>query len=279
VSREFLDQFVNTIGSPVWLTLGLLLAFYGLAWRRGVPGALSGLLGTTALFSIVGRETIGLRTLTAPQAWPLLLIGGALLASGLRRRSSFACTVAGAFFAAAAWLTLPSTPLSDWRNTISLHLRGAMIIAISLGLKDGLASVLRWVGAGLMPVAVFSMLTTDTPLSWRLGYVLLVTLACYVIALHWKSRAYLYAFTLLLTLGGYGGAVLLYRSAAGMIGKAATTSFVWSCAALVIACLISAHKASWLPQRLFPRWRNGGNGHHPPPAPEIEGSEPGPAVE
>lgn len=281
VAHGFLDRFVDTVGSPLWLTIGLLLAFYGLARLRGVPGALSGLLSMTALLTIVGPETIGPRTMTAPQAWPLFVIGGVLLAGGLQRRSSFVCTLAGAFLAAAVWLTLPATPLSDWQNTLSLHLLGVFIIAFSLALKDGFAHALRWLGAGLIPVAVFATMLTELPLSWRLGYVVIVTLACYVIAVHWKSRAYLYAFTLLLSLGGYGGAVLLYRSAAGAIGKAATTSFAWSCAALVIACLISAHKASWLPPRLFPRWRNGGNGHHAPPATAtaVEGTEPGPAVE
>jgi hypothetical protein len=89
VAREFLDRFVDTAGSPVWLTVGLLLAFYGLAaWRR-VGGAFTGLLGTTALLSVIGPETIGVRSLLTPQPWPLYLVGAALLlpvCGGGRRR-------------------------------------------------------------------------------------------------------------------------------------------------------------------------------------------------
>ena len=89
-----------------------------------------------------------------------------------------------------------------------------------------------------------------------------------------RGTPHVYAFLGLLTLTGYATAVVAYRQATSLFGKAATASFVWSVAALLIAFLISAHKASWLPPRLLPRWRNGGNGNEPPPAPSAEASEP-----
>ncbi|MBL8851871.1 MAG: hypothetical protein JNG89_19520, partial [Planctomycetaceae bacterium] len=68
------------------------------------------------------------------------------------------------------------------------------------------------------------------------------------------------------SLGGYAGAVLGYRAAADFFGKAAATSFAWSVSALLLAILISAHKATWLPPRLLPRWRNGNHPDAPPAA-------------
>ncbi|MFO1096049.1 MAG: hypothetical protein U0992_22500 [Planctomycetaceae bacterium] len=133
---------------------------------------------------------------------------------------------------------------------------------------------LRWVGAGLLPAAAFAMLTTDAPQALQIAYVGTVMLTCYTIAIRWRVRPYLYAFLGLLTLTGYTTAVVAYRQAIALFGKAATASFVWSVAALLIAFLISAHKASWLPPRLLPRWRNGGNGNEPSPAASAEASEP-----
>lgn len=264
VSRGFLDRFVATAGSPVFLTVGLVLAFYGLAWLRGVAGAATGALVTLSLLSVIGRETIGVRSLQLPQPWPLLVVGGLLLISGLHRRSSAIATLSSMVLCAAVWLALPMTDLAGWRNSISLHLLGGAVITLSLSFKDEFATLLRWIGAGSLPVAALAALTADVPPLWQLAYVATVILACYVIAICWKSRAYLYAFLELLSLGGYGAAVLAYRGAATTFGKAATVSFAWSVAALLVAFLISAHKAAWLPPRLLPRWRNG---HHLPPAP------------
>lgn len=278
VARGFLSQLVETLGSPVILALGLLMAFYVLAWLRDVRGAPIGLAAATLLLSVVGTQTIGVRTLMFPEPWPVYLVGGALLVAGLRQRSSQLSLLACALLTSATWLTLPDTDLAAWQNTICLHLMGAAIVAIGLGFRDEFAKALRWVGAGLFPVAAGAIMTTEIPQAWQLGYVVLVVVVCYWIAIHWRVRAFLYAFTVLIAFGGYGAAVLAYHGVSGTIGKAATTAFGWSLAALLIAFLISAHKASWLPPSLFPRWRNG-NGRPPPPAASPAVADPpGPAM-
>jgi hypothetical protein len=65
----------------------------------------------------------------------------------------------------------------------------------------------------------------------------------------------------------YASVVVGFRRAALAIGRDAMTAFVWSLGTLLLACLISAQKARWLPRRIFP-WRNDGNGTAIVPQPD-----------
>ena len=58
VYQEFLWVFVRTVGSPFWITIWLLLAFYGWAWVRRVQGAGRDGLVAALLLSIVDSWTI-----------------------------------------------------------------------------------------------------------------------------------------------------------------------------------------------------------------------------
>jgi hypothetical protein len=51
--------------------------------------------------------------------------------------------------------------------------------------------------------------------------------------------------------------LLGFREAASVVGRTAMTALSWSVATLLIGILISAHKANWLPRRLFSKWGNG----------------------
>jgi ABC-type spermidine/putrescine transport system permease subunit II len=61
----------------------------------------------------------------------------------------------------------------------------------------------------------------------------------------------------MLGVAAYAGAVSGFHKAANLIGRDAMIAFAWSFGALLVALLISAQKASWLPRKMWPRWRNG----------------------
>jgi hypothetical protein len=278
VFHGFLQQFTSTLGSPIWLAVWLQAAFLGWAWWRGVTGAGAGALASAALLAVVGPRTIGLSTFTAPQAWPLLAIGTILLIQSIRARSSWRGALASAVLAAGVWLVVPATPLAGFRMTTCYHLLWAAVIVLGLAYRDRFAVLLRIVGAAQMPLAsivvIVSPRTADVPIAWRLAYVVMLAVLCIAIAKIWRSRWYLYAFTSLLAIGGYGVSVLGFRGAVGVLGRAAMTAFAWSAASLLLAFLISAHKAHWLPPRLFPRWTNG----HPTPPVSTDHEDPAPGA-
>jgi hypothetical protein len=270
VFREFLRHFTTSLGSPLWLAVWLLVGFYSWALCRKAAGAGIGVLAMTGLLSIVGPQSISFNTLTPPQPWPLLIVGGALLVWAWRDRSTAIGALSSLVLTAAVWLVVPSTPAAVFRVTICYHLLWLAVVVLGLAGRDRLAIWLRIVGALLMPLASVVVLASpraaEVPLVGRLVYVAALAVTCFVIARVWRSRWYLYAFTSLLAIGGYGSAALGFRGAAGVLGRSAVTSFAWSVGALLLALLISAHKASWLPPRLFPRWANG----HPPDVPPTD---------
>ena len=88
----------------------------------------------------------------------------------------------------------------------------------------------------------------------------LLVLACLVIAVWRHSRVFLYAFGGMAAVILYAGFVTVFRRATGFLGREAMTAFAWSLGMLLLAFLISAQKARWLPWRIFPGSPNG-NGH------------------
>ena len=271
----FLRLVVDSIGSPLSLTVWLLAALYGWAWRRGVGDARWGVLGSLSLLIGVNAETIRPQDVGDPQLWVLLGVGLAVLIEGVRARSSRTCFAAALLGAWALWESLPDTPLAQYRAMTTYHVLWAAAIVLGLVLRDRFSTFLRATGALQMPIAALLVVvgpwSSGVPLIWRGSYVLALMAASILIAQIWKSRWYLYAFTSLMAISAYGFALSGFRHTVQLLGRAATMALGWSVGTLLTAILISVHKAGWFPKRLFPRWRNG---HEPPPAPELIGPSP-----
>jgi hypothetical protein len=199
------------------------------------------------LLSIVGPTTLRLDTLIEPRALLLFIVGCLLLVNGLRSRSSKVVTTSCALLTLAVWMVLPETVLSSYRMSVSYHLLWVSVVVVGLVCRDRFAGFLRFIGAAQVPLATVVVLgssqTADLPMIWRLSYVFALAGLCIVIANIWRSRWYLYAFTSLIAIAGYGATVLGFRGAAAVLGRAATTSFLWNLGALLLGFLISAHKA------------------------------------
>jgi hypothetical protein len=72
-----------------------------------------------------------------------------------------------------------------------------------------------------------------------------------------RNLWFLYAFGGMVAVSAYTGAISGFHRAAAIVGRDAMTAFTWSSGTLLLALLISAQKARWLPRRMWPRWRNG----------------------
>ncbi|HWL10475.1 MAG TPA: hypothetical protein VNQ76_18870 [Planctomicrobium sp.] len=263
VFRGFLRQFAETLGSPLWLTVWTLSGFYLLAWLRGAADAEKGFLFLFSLLSIVGPQSVDLRTLTPLEPWPLLMVGGILLGQGVWTRSSQRCLGGSVMLVLALWLWLPVTLLAVWRMTICFHLLWGTVILLGLTFRDRTAETLRIAGAVLMPLTSMIVMTHPAvavvPIEWRITYLILLTVICVGIAMTSRNMWYWYAFLTVIACSVYELAAVVFRDLASLIGQAALTAIAWSTASLLIAFLISAHKARWLPRRIFPLWKN-----HPP---------------
>ncbi len=268
VFREFLGTFTETVGAPLWLTVWLQLAFFTWSGFRRAPGAGFAALATLGLFAFIGPDTIDFESPPVPRAWPFLVMGAVLLPAGIKAQSTRMMAAACGLLTLAVWMYLPETSLHNYRLSISYHLLWAGIVILGVACRDRFAEVLRIVGAAQVPLASLIVLAgphaEQVPMNWRLAYVIGLAVVCFAIATLGRSRWYLYAFGVQLAMAGYAATVTGFRGTVSVLGKAATTSFAWSLAALIMAILISAHKADWLPQRMF-QWMGNGNGGDEPP--------------
>lgn len=254
-------RVMATIGSPLWWTVLLLLAFFGWAVWRKIEGASLGFVSMIALLTFIGADTLSLRAIHAPQPLPLAVVGTLLGITGARRKSSAGCFGASALLIYALWLVLPQTPLAAFRMMTGYHLLLASCVALGLTFRDKFSTLLRFIGAAWLPLTSLLMMTGalagTVPITWKLLYVAGVTAVCFACATLCHSKWYLYASTGTSAVLGYGVMMLGFRGAASVIGRAAMTALSWSIAAMLIGFLISAHKANWFPKRLFPNWPNG----------------------
>jgi hypothetical protein len=263
VFAGFLQTVVATAGSPLWLTTWILIAFYGWAWFRSVPEAGRSVLAAVAILTIVGSRTTGFNTFVAPQPWPLLIIGAVLFARGMWLRSSRLCAAASVIAACGLWFVLPFTPLAAFRLTICFNVLWCAVLALGLAFRDPFAYTLRVVSAAMFPVATLFVIASgqaaEVPVLWRISYVVLLAVICLLIARVWRNLWFLYGF------GGVAGVVTYaavsssFRRTAEVIGRDAMAAFVWSLGMLLLAFLISATKARWLPRKIWP-WARNGNG-------------------
>jgi hypothetical protein len=192
------------------------------------------------------------------------------------RKSSAGCFAASAILISALWLMLPQTLLSEFRMMTSYHLLLTCCVVFGLSFRDRFSTLLRGVGAIWLPLTSLAImagwLAEDMPIAWKLLYVADVTAACFACATFGRSKWYLYASTCSTAVLGYGSMMLGFRGAASLIGRAAMTALSWSIAAMLIGFLISAHKAQWLPKRLFPKWSNGHGRKLAPAGDSLDGA-------
>jgi hypothetical protein len=267
--RRFLDCVVEELGSPLWLTVWLLFGFYFWSWLRHVPRAGVGVLSTLTLVSVVGPETIGLTTLTEPQAWPLLAVSTILLIRGLWTKNSKTCAASTVVGMIGLWIMIgPShalgqgqTQIAEFRFSTCYHFLWLTTLIWGLAFRDRFALILRAVAAVQVPLISFVVLVShgaaDIPVFLRLLYVILLAAGCLAIAVLWRNRWYLFSSAATGAILGYTGVVVVFRQAVSALGRPAMTAFAWSVGMLLLAFLITAHKARWLPKWVFPQGRDG----------------------
>lgn len=258
VMLVFLSSLTANLGSPIWLCVWFLIAFYGWATLRRAAFAELGLLSSLLMFSVVGPQTIDLATLSEVNSLPLFVVGIVLGFVGIRKRSTPLTLAAAGITAAAMWVVLPMTPLTGFRLTTCYHMLLLACVLISVLWKDRWAKRLQIVGAVMLTVSacfVFNgQIAAQIPWSWRISYVAALAVLCYLCAHLSHVRAYWAGFVGTISVFGYAIAVEGFRNAASTLGREAMAAFSWSVGTLLIGVLISAHKARWLPPLALPGW-------------------------
>ncbi|MEI8382214.1 MAG: hypothetical protein WCJ09_18935 [Planctomycetota bacterium] len=256
-SADFASRVSTTIGSQVWLMTLLLIAFYAWGVIRRAPLAIYGLLGSISLLTWIGPSTISTDTFVM-QPLPLFAVSLILVGLGLYRSSTPMVLAASAVVATGFWFALPD---SGFRATLCYHTILMTAVLLSLFQRDRLSLALRQFAAVWLPISAVIVLVTsvagDVPLPWRFLYVAALAVTCAICAQVCQSRLYWGGFIGTTTVMGYGLISLGFRSATSLVGWQAMTAFSWSVGSLMIAAMISAYKARWLPQLTMATWMTG----------------------
>lgn len=154
---DFLAQFMNRVGSPVWLTVFASVVFFTYAALRRVRYAQEALMATLAVAAFVGPQTIGLATMRTLQTWPLWVVAGLQGAIGLRRRHSRALFIAAVAAIAAFRSDFLGTAHWLYRDWVPIQILGLAVLGLGMVCRDRFANYLRIAG---LPILVSFALTT-----------------------------------------------------------------------------------------------------------------------
>lgn len=253
VSRQFLDSLTTYAGSPLFLTVCGLIAFYAYAWLRGVRFGEWGCLAMLLVAVSVQPNTLKLGEWQEPQLWAMQAVGLLAFFIGLIRMDSKRCYF-GVTICIAALAISPDLQSAGWmRWAVPYHLLLIATLVIGLTFSDRFARFLRKVGAVLLPLSCLFLLGVHLPVmfpeAFRVAYMGLITLAALG---HWwffTDRWYLYgssvsAGSLLLSGGTQLWAFLLYQ-----LGPKALYPLAAGLGCFLLAVAISALKGgagSWL---------------------------------
>ena len=276
-STDFAFQVSTTIGSPAWLMILLLIAFYAWGVIRQAPLAVYGLLGSISVLTWIGPSTTS-TDMFVMQPLPMFLVGLILVGLGFYQSSTPIILAASAVVSLGFWFALPD---SGFRVNLCYHTVLMTAVMLSVLQQDRLSQALRQFTSVWLPISAVIVLVTpvagDLPLPWRFLYVAALAVTCALCAQICQSRLYWGGFVGTTTVMGYGLASSGFRSATSLVGWQAMTAFSWSVGSLMIAAMISAYKARWLPQLTMPAWMAGSvvqpSVDSPPERPETSATD------
>jgi hypothetical protein len=154
VYQGFLQMFRTDLGgTPLYLTLLALVAFYGLAAIARIPLGLAGLTCSLLGLAVVGPNTMDLDGLVAPRSLPLLAL--ALLEFGLawNRPNSWRCAFGSLCLIGSIAGLLDGVRLGGYELVAIFHL--ALLASIGIGwyFEDSLGQLLKCVSAVMLVLA------------------------------------------------------------------------------------------------------------------------------
>ena len=177
-SAQVLIETLQTYGlAPALVTVIAAIVFYCYAMVRGVKMAEVGVVVCGLLCSVIGRQTLDLRTITAPQTWIWDVLAICLLVAGLIQRTTRRTVVGGV-------IGMCSLALSDgWINAqpvqsyLWIHLVFVCTMFLGLVFEDRFSVAVRRAAPILLPAAAlfalcsYELLFPQLPIDCHQGYI------------------------------------------------------------------------------------------------------------
>jgi len=144
---RFAYLFVNSVGSPVFLTVLALMAFYAIACWRGLRDAEPGLAFALLAAVFIGPDAFSATHWTLQHrdlhAWPLVLLGVWRLTSGIRRRSSCDALIGSLALVLAIRWNASELQIWQFRSLSAAHLTLLSALVVGAAFRDRFAGHIR----------------------------------------------------------------------------------------------------------------------------------------
>lgn len=247
IYQQFLRHLVATTGSPLWLGVIAMIAFYVYGWLRRLPGAELGIAASCLLLCCVGRSTVGWDSLVDVRWQPLAVIGGAQWLACLRRPRSQRCLAGCLLTIATIAVAGRHTWLLAYDGIVPIHLALASVLCVAVTFDDRFAAVLGKLGVGLVVMAtigaVAAMDRYAVPSPAVCGYLTAMTGVAWVYWRAMRDRWWFFAAVINAGIFAAAGCWLSYWQLETAVGRQALTPLAWGTAFFAMAALITAVKA------------------------------------
>ena len=181
VDARFLKMLCATAGSPVQITLAGLLAFYVVAWLRGMRVAEGAVIACVAALSLVDERTLDLRSLRTPNTLAIEALAVLQLALGLWTASSWRVLVGVLLGITSLTIRGQDTWFTAEHGFYPLHLGALLFLVIAFSFNDDAAVAIKRVAWRAIPFAAliaafgYDLLFPGVPSAVRLSYVAVLT--------------------------------------------------------------------------------------------------------
>lgn len=250
----FLGTLTERCGSPLWMTTWGLVVLQGIGLLRGVAGSKWRLLASILPLIWIGPESENLQSLSAPNAWPLIVLGLVELIRAIRYQASKPAVIAAMCLSGALSVCLWDSPWFLYRRIVPYHLALVSVLIIGGIFRDRFARTLRIVGAILLPAtAATSLIVADglvfSHVVWA-SYLVSLTAAALLCWLWTHDKSFLYAL-LTMIIAGCGESIFLSIPwLRRTMGTRVLLPLALGIGSFVLATVISALKAgvgrNWL---------------------------------
>lgn len=253
VSRQFLGTLIASAGSPLFLTVCGLIAFYAYAWLRGVRFGEWACLAMLLVAVVVKPSSLRFGDWQEPQLWAMQAVGLLAFLMGLVRADSKRCFF-GVAICIAAFAISPDVPLARWMQlAIPYHLLLIATLVIGMSFSDRFAKFLRKIGAVLLPLSCLFLLGLHLPVMFReviqFGYMSLIALTAWGYWWFSADRWYLYGSSVSLGAIFLSGGTQVWEVLLHHLGPKALYPLAAGVGCFLLAVFISALKGgagSWL---------------------------------
>ncbi len=254
---RFAYEFIELVASPFFITLMALLAFYVVAWVRGLRHAELGVVGCLAAAVVIGPRAFGPQefelAVSRLQIWPLAILGLIELGFGVIRRKSLATMIGATSLAMAAGILLNDSSLDRFSVLIPLHIVWLSALVIGMLFEDDFAKGLRTAASWLMLLVgcfVMASVAAERQTLILFGYSAVVAVAGLVSWFFSKESRFLVAGVLNLGGGVLFGLKRGYDGAQQIVIPAGVQPLLWALVCFAVAVFISLLKggfgAKWI---------------------------------